>query len=66
MRPAVTLAGARWRKSSASLANGNCAEVAAQPGIVAVRDSQDPDGPVLVVAGSTWGAFCGRLKRGET
>ena len=44
------LTGSNWRKSSYSSGNGgNCVEVAAGgPGVVAVRDSKDPDGPALV------------------
>ena len=40
-------ADTRWAKSSYSFANGNCVEVARLPGVVAVRDSEDPGGPVL-------------------
>ena len=43
----VDLSGANWRKSSASGANG-CVEVAFVEGQVAVRDSKDRAGPVLV------------------
>jgi uncharacterized protein DUF397 len=39
-----------WRKASRSTNNGgNCVELAALPGQVAVRDSKNPHGPVLVV-----------------
>jgi hypothetical protein len=43
------LTGAKWRKSSLSSGNGGqCVEVASNlPGLVAVRDSKDPDGPKL-------------------
>jgi hypothetical protein len=37
-----------WRKSSYSFSNGNCVEVALLPGgAVGLRDSTQPDGPVL-------------------
>lgn len=58
---------AMWRKSSYSGGNGGqCIEVAANlPGIVAVRDSKDPQGPALVVPRETWGAFLSRVAAGE-
>jgi hypothetical protein len=36
------------------------------PGIVAVRDSKDPGGPVLVFSPGQWRAFAARVKAGET
>ncbi|MFB4301631.1 DUF397 domain-containing protein [Actinomadura sp. NTSP31] len=40
-----------WRKASRSTAEGdNCVEVADGTGVVAVRDSKDPDGPMLVLS----------------
>jgi hypothetical protein len=46
----VDLIGVKWRKSSYTTSNGgNCVEVAGAPGVIAVRDSKDPDGPVLLV-----------------
>jgi hypothetical protein len=58
------LTGSNWRKSSYSTANGgNCVEVAAGgPGVVAVRDSKDPDGPALVFTPADWSAFIASLK----
>ncbi|MEV0217462.1 DUF397 domain-containing protein [Micromonospora sp. NPDC050695] len=57
----MELNGARWRKSSRSNGSGgNCVEVADNlPGLVAVRDSKDPGGPVLVFAPDAWRAFVG-------
>jgi hypothetical protein len=45
-----------WRKSSYSGAtSGNCVEIAALPdGGRAVRDSKDPDGPVLALTARQW------------
>jgi hypothetical protein len=45
-----------WRKSSYSGGAGNCVEVAAQVGRVAVRDSKNPDGPVLTFGKVDWRA----------
>jgi Domain of unknown function (DUF397) len=52
-------AGGAWRKSMRSNDGGNCVEVAAGVlGQVAVRDSADPGGPVLVFTPARWTAFC--------
>jgi hypothetical protein len=48
------LSRAQWRKSSYSGNSGNCVEVADCGHVIAVRDSKDPDGPVLVVACDEW------------
>ncbi|TDC96547.1 DUF397 domain-containing protein [Actinomadura sp. 7K507] len=41
---------ATWRKSSHSgNTGGECVELASAPGIIALRDSQDPDGPKLLL-----------------
>lgn len=55
----MDLTGARWRKSTKSGNNGgDCVEVADNlPGVVAVRDSKDPTGPVLAFTPSAWQAF---------
>ncbi|MBG0828274.1 DUF397 domain-containing protein [Planomonospora sp. ID67723] len=34
------------------------------PGVVAVRDSKNPDGPKLVFAPAEWRAFVGGVKAG--
>ncbi|MBV8997105.1 MAG: DUF397 domain-containing protein [Pseudonocardiales bacterium] len=46
-----------WRSSSASSANGACVQVAHVAGQVWVRDSKDPDGPVLKLPCEGWVAF---------
>lgn len=58
------LGAAQWRKSTRSGGNGgNCVEVADLYGAVGVRDSKDPDGPVLRFPLAAWRAFLGTVKR---
>jgi len=52
-----------WRMSTYSLSNGNCVEVGTGQALVAVRDSRDPDGPVLDVSPRAWIDFTERVKR---
>lgn len=55
-----------WVKSSLSFSNGNCVEVAALPGgSVAVRNSRDPEGPVLEFTRGEWDAFLCGARLGE-
>jgi hypothetical protein len=52
------LSDAKWHKSSYSSQDGNCVEVARNlPGLVAIRDSKEPDGPKLAVSPETWRVF---------
>ena len=57
----------RWRKSSYSgNGGGNCVEVASNVrGLVAVRDSKDPDGPKLAFTKEAWFEFVQGISRGE-
>lgn len=60
----MDLSGAIWRKSSLSGQNG-CVEVAFVEGRVAVRDSKDRCGPVLMFDPHEWDAFTLRARDGE-
>jgi len=53
-----------WRKSSFSMSNGQCVEVAClADGHVGVRDSKAPDGPVLRFPVEAWMAFLGDIRK---
>lgn len=54
-----------FRKSSFSEGGGDCVEVAEVDGMVAVRDSKDPSGPVLWFTLSEWDAFLDGVLTGE-
>jgi hypothetical protein len=55
-----------WIKSSLSYANGNCLEVSGLSGSrIKIRDSKDPEGPVLHFSPAEWDAFLGGVRNGE-
>jgi Domain of unknown function (DUF397) len=54
-----------WRKALISVGNGACVEVAPYHGMVAVRDSKDPEGAVLTYTPKEWYAFLDGAKKGE-
>jgi hypothetical protein len=60
------LSRAVWHKSSRSGGNGgNCVEVAELVDAVAVRDSKQPDGGVLIFERAGWTSFVDAAKNGE-
>jgi hypothetical protein len=60
----VDLSRAAWRKAARSGVNG-CVEVGLVDDRIAVRDSKDREGPVLVFTAHEWEAFLGGARDGE-
>jgi hypothetical protein len=56
---------AAWRKSQRSTQQGACVEVADLTTATAIRDSKDPDGPMLVFGRGEFAALLGAVKAGE-
>jgi len=55
-----------WVKATASFANGNCVEIATLPdGMIGIRDSKSPQGPILRFTPGEWNAFLNGAQRGE-
>jgi Domain of unknown function (DUF397) len=53
-----------WRKSSRSAANG-CVEIASLENSIAIRDSKDRGGAVLLFSPVEWRDFLGGVRAGE-
>ncbi|MEV5408258.1 DUF397 domain-containing protein [Thermopolyspora sp. NPDC052614] len=51
-----------WRKATAS-GGGNCVEVAPFHGSIAMRDSKNPEGAILVIDPNAWASFVTAIKR---
>ena len=51
-----------WRKAQRSMNNGDCVEVGAANGKIAVRDSKNPGGSWLVYPSRSWQAFLETVK----
>ncbi len=62
---APDLSTATWHRSSRSTGTANCVEVAAAGSAVGVRDSKDPDGPVLVLPATSWTHFVAAVRSGR-
>lgn len=55
-----------WVKSHYSTPSGNCVEVATlEPGLVALRNSRDPEGPALVCPPDAIDAFVRGATEGQ-
>jgi hypothetical protein len=59
------LARAPWRKSSYSNSANGCVEAADVTGLVGVRDSKDPHGPVQLYAPRQWASFIAAVRSGQ-
>lgn len=68
MSSSLELSTAAWRKSSHSNGDGGaCVEVAdGLTGVLPVRDSKVPDGPVLVFPARSWTCFVSAVKSSES
>jgi hypothetical protein len=53
-----------WRKATYSIANGDCAEVASDAGVVFVKDTKDPAGPILPYPSDSWRSFISKARMG--
>lgn len=65
----MTTESPRWVKSSYSSNGGDCVEVAANlaasRGMVPVRDSKNPNGPVLDIPANAFSSFMAGVKAGK-
>ena len=64
MTPHDQFRHAAWRKSSYSNGATQCVEVASLGASVAVRDSKNPAGPVLLLTASQMHGLAERMKAG--
>ena len=53
-----------WHKSSHS-DDGGCVEIAEADGLIGVRDSKDPGGPILTFNRHEWAAFTAGIVDGS-
>ncbi|GAA3792085.1 DUF397 domain-containing protein [Sphaerisporangium flaviroseum] len=62
MASSVDLSGVTWRKSTHSSV-GNCVEVAHLPKAqIALRDSRQHSGPIVIVSQGQWAVFVAGVK----
>lgn len=61
----VEIAAARWRKSThSSDTGGDCVEIADLDPAIAIRDSKNPDGPVLTFGRRAFGVLLNQIRSG--
>jgi hypothetical protein len=65
MTQSPDLIGVRWRRSRRSQEQGACVEIADLPGLVAVRDSKDSNGPALRFGRTAFGDLLRRTRTGQ-
>ena len=56
------LCNLQWRKATRSTGNGACVEVTPAMGRVAVRDSKNPNGGILLYSAAAWRSFLAEAK----
>lgn len=61
----MDVSGATWRKSTFSGGNNDCVEMACVTGVRLVRDSKNPEGPVLTWTPAALRALLDVTKRGR-
>ena len=54
-----------WRKATASQGSQGCVELAPLTRAIAVRDSKDPNGPMLLLGRDAWRHLVERASNGE-
>lgn len=54
--------GIPWRKSSWSVGDGHCIEIAIMDSTVLIRDSKDRKGPILTLSVAAWHSLVQAIK----
>jgi hypothetical protein len=61
----IELSRATWQKSTRSQQSGQCVELARTDGLIAIRDSKEPAGPVLLFTTVDFAVFLEGATNGE-